>query len=76
MYKETSAAVNINGYLTVLFPSIIGVKQGDVLSPTLFSILLNDIADAIKGTSIGVHCGDDLYADVIVILTETENDLI
>ena len=41
-----SSAVNINGIFN-------RSKQDDVLLPTLFNILLNDPAEAIKGTRIG-----------------------
>ena len=66
----------------------IGVKQGDSISPTLFACFLNDLSKEIKTTNLGVHlnCSDDndgdsftisnlLYADDIVLLAETENDL-
>ena len=54
-----------------------GVKQGDVLSPTLFSVYVHDLAFQMKSCKLG----DDLivrirlYADDIILLAEHEKDL-
>ena len=50
-----------------------GLGQCDSLSPTLFSIYLNDLATEIKYLNVGVHVADIcisllLYADGIVVL--------
>ncbi len=50
-----------------------GARQGDDLSPTFFSIFINDLATGIKDMNIGVPIGDEqisilLYADDIVLL--------
>ena len=80
MYRETQSSVCLNGYLTGWFHTAMGVKQGDVMSPSLFNVLINDLAKNIKSAEIGVHYGDEvlailLYADDIVIMTETEMEL-
>ena len=54
--------------------------RGDVLSPTLFSIYLNDLAIDIKNMNLGVNCDGEmisilLYADDIVLLAESEEAL-
>ena len=65
------------------------MKQGDSLSPTLFSIFINDLAQEIKETGIGIELNIDaietnietevinilLYADDIVLLAQNEPDL-
>ena len=56
------------------------MKQGDALSPTLFAVYINDLANQIKPLNCGVNCGNEqisilLYADDIVLLAETELDL-
>ncbi len=53
----------------------IGVKQGDVLSLTLFSLFINDIAVNVNSMKLGISFGNKnisilLYADDIVILIE------
>ena len=39
LYKSPVACVEINSLRTGWFPTTFGVKQGDILSPTLFSLL-------------------------------------
>ena len=43
MYKSTKSCVSVNSTLTDYFSCMIGVRQGDNLSPLLFSIFLNDL---------------------------------
>ncbi len=43
MYSNTMSCVNLNGNLTDWFLTTNGCRQGDVTSPTAFSILINDL---------------------------------
>ena len=57
-----------------------GLKQGCLLSPMLFSLYINDLAKEIKFLNKGVHIGESkvsilLYADDIIFLAESEEDL-
>ena len=87
LYSNPRSRVILNDYETEYFDCPIGVKQGDCLSPTLFAIFINDLASEIKESNIGVNLNVNggpnidytfnilLYADDIVCLAETENDL-
>ena len=63
-----------------MFDITSGVKQGDVLSPTLFSMFLNDLAIGIKDLGYRVNLGNSeicilLYADDIVLIAPDESSL-
>ena len=81
LYNNPRSRIILNDFETNYFDCPVGVKQGDCLSPTLFSIFINDIAEEIKQSNIGVKVGEDLlvnilmYADDIVLLAENEHDL-
>ncbi len=66
--------------LTKWFDTNCGVKQGDTMSPTIFGIFINDIVDGIKSVNIGINIDAInvcilLYADDIVLLSETEEGI-
>ena len=48
LYSNTLSCVKINGITTPWFQTLSGVKQGDNLSPTLFSLFINDLVKEIK----------------------------
>ena len=57
-----------------------GVKQGGCLSPTLFSIYLNDLIDVLRSSNIGCRYGNHYmgvycYADDIGLLSPTLSGL-
>ena len=81
IYVDTKACVSVNGYLTAEFPCEYGVRQGDTLSLILFGLYINDLAEELNKTNKGIKLEDNLeinsllYADDLVIVSESEEDL-
>ena len=80
MYTKTRSSVKVNDDLSNWFETECGVRQGDVLSPTLFNIFINDLSTELYSLRIGITLGDDrishlLYADDLTLMAENENDL-
>ena len=87
LYSNPKSRVVLNNLETEYFSCPQGVKQGDCLSPTLFAIYINDLAQEIKAANLGI-CLDSgeandldltlsvlLYADDIVCMAESEEQL-
>lgn len=80
LYRKVKCAVNINNSLTEWFDVNSGVKQGCILSPTLFAMYIDDLVDQLKAKNVGIVCGECvvsslLYADDIVLLAPDEENL-
>ena len=80
LYQNTSSCVQVNDYTTEWFYINSGVKQGDNLSTSLFSLYINDLTLEItnleKGNlADGFRISILLYADDIVILAQSAHDL-
>ena len=88
LYSNPKSRVILNDYETDYFDCPIGVKQGDCLSPTLFAIFINDLANEVKNSGVGITLNIDgensseellvnilLYADDIVLFAANEHDL-
>ena len=54
MYSNTESGYRVNSHYTDSW----GERQGDKLSPTLFSIFINDMAVSLKDLDVGVKVGD------------------
>ena len=80
IYNKCAAGINVNGYITDWFNTEYGVRQGDTLSPTLFGLYINDLVTELKNNTNGITCEEFiiqclLYADDLVLISETEEDL-
>ena len=80
MYAQCEACIKSEGTLSPLFSCETGVKQGDVMSPNLFNVYINDLPDIFNGDTDSpaldthaVHCL--LYADDLVLLSLSLNGL-
>ena len=65
---------------TELFMSEVGIRQGDVLSPSLFKIFINDLPGIIDDKTDSITLDGEkipclLYADDLVLFSDTKNGL-
>ena len=91
MYQGIKAKIKVNGALSDSFPCQIGVRQGENLSPFLFSIYLNDLESFLSEKNVAglqnlsysienelhvyIKLFALLYADDTILLAERANDL-
>lgn len=80
LYNLVSSCVRINSLTTEWFDVKCGFRQGCSLSPLLFNLFIDDLVVKIKAIGEGIDIDNDkvcilLYADDIVLVAETENDL-
>ena len=65
LYANVNCTVRINDDLTQWFNVEVGVKQGCLLSPTLISVYINDLASRINSLECGVKV-DDFYLSILL----------
>lgn len=81
LYKKSTSAVRVNGELTSWFTTRVGVRQGCVISPQLFNILLELVMlYALHDCNIGVNILGQLinnlrFADDIALIANSPKDL-
>ena len=80
MYSDFKCCLRINHDLTDWFPSHYGVKQGCLISPSLFAIYINTLADELRDLGIGARMGVNVipflfYADDLVLMADSRDDL-
>ncbi|KAK3099269.1 hypothetical protein FSP39_001936 [Pinctada imbricata] len=79
MYSKSECCIKLNGPRTDFIDNQVGVKQGEVLSPLLFNLFINDLVESIddnENTKLNekeVPCL--LYADDLVLISTSEDDL-
>ena len=74
LYDNMKGKVKWNFFISERFDVYNGVKQGGVLSPSLFSLYMDELIKLIHNTGVGCYVGDIpsavfIYADDIVLLT-------
>ena len=89
IYKDVKSCISLNGELSNFFMCEKGIRQGENLSPLLFSIFLNDVEQFLydkncNGVNISYEMDDVviflkllilLYADDTVLMTENHKDM-
>ena len=59
MYSNVRSKVAVNGFESEYFSNVQGLMQGEVLSPILFSLYMNDFEmDFLRSGCIPVECLD------------------
>ena len=80
IYKNVQCCVRVNNVCTEWFNVKFGLKQGCLLSPLLFNLYINDLANLLNSLSLGVDIDGEnvcalLYADDLVLIASSEGDL-
>ena len=80
IYKAVKCCIRLNGFNRDWFNIDCGLKQGCRLSPILFNLYVNDLVTQISELGLGIDIDGEkvavlLYADDLVILSETKDDL-
>jgi len=80
LYSGITSAVGVNSYTTKLFKVTQSLRQGCVLSPTLFNLFINELPANLKIPTEGVKLDNMsfhslLYADDLAILAGNITDL-
>ena len=58
MYKQTECSVSVNGKITECFKVVTGVRQGCLLSPSLFNLFLEFVMKDLQNLDSGIQMGD------------------
>ena len=56
------------------------MRQGAILSPLLYSVIVNDLLDQLSASDLGisidiVYCGAPMYADDLSLIATSEHEL-
>ena len=63
MYDNTQCSILVDGQMTEWFEVLVGVRQGCILSPSLFNLFLEFVIDELK-TLREFHLSEDMSADI------------
>jgi len=80
LYKDVKCSVRLQGHYSEWFDVNVGLKQGCLLSCTLFNMYINDLASNINSLNKGINIHNEkvsllMYADDLVLMAESGSDL-
>ena len=80
MYTNQKLQVRWGGTVSNKFTASNGVKQGDILSPILFSVYMDELFERLEKSGVGCHMGNHYtgslgYADDLTLLAPTLSGL-
>ena len=80
LYRDVGARVRVGKVFSERYTIEGGLRQGCILSPSLFSLFLMELAEEQERQGLGVRVrgtwmGACFFADDIVLLAESDNDL-
>ena len=80
LYLDTRATYMLGEFETDWVDIENGVRQGCVMSPTLFNLYTEELAVRIKQANMGINIGEDklgllMYADDMLLMAESSGDL-
>ena len=80
LYRDVGARVRVGKVFSERYTIDGGLRQGCILSPSLFSLFLMDLAEELERQGLGIRVrgtwmGACFFADDIVLLAESDNEL-
>jgi hypothetical protein len=83
VYESVESSVIVNDHRTRFFGVDVGLRQGCLMSPILFALYINGLAEEIKKANIGARiipsksqrCASLLFADDIALIAEDKASL-
>ena len=65
LYQDSSCRVKVKDGLSEEFGVGMGLRQGCVLSPLLFSVCINGVVTRLHDEKCGVQCGGDVIMGLL-----------
>ncbi len=81
LYRDNKGKIKIDNIFTDWFPILSGIRQGDVIAPTMFTLYVNDRILEIKDLDLGIPLTNNekstllIFADDIVLLANSPSEL-